>query len=197
MLQYTLIEHVPHLLRWYRTQVTMDWPRMQAFLPTQGQLLDVGCGIGTLDFALGRKRPQLEILGIDISDASITIAQSHHTLPNVRFACQLLEEVTETFDWILFVDVLHHVESATLNTLLATCRPRLKPGGSLLIKDIARTGGQVSYLMDRYISGCREIYMRECDELARHIERHLQIDQAETHFRAPFAHTYIRASCPH
>ncbi|MEO7550412.1 MAG: class I SAM-dependent methyltransferase, partial [Croceibacterium sp.] len=51
------------------------------------QALDVGCGAGELSLALGRGRPYVEVVGVDISQSLIDAARTRGTnLANVSFA---------------------------------------------------------------------------------------------------------------
>ncbi|GAA0276689.1 methyltransferase domain-containing protein [Alteraurantiacibacter aestuarii] len=50
------------------------------------QLLDIGCGAGELSLALGRGRPEVRVLGVDVSPALVTAARSRAVnLANVDF----------------------------------------------------------------------------------------------------------------
>src|SRR5690348_2163701 len=93
MLQYTLIKIAPNALRWYRTQLTLDWRALTSLLPKHGSLLEVGCGIGALSYKLARQRPALQVTGIDINATSIEYAQRYHTLPNVSFGAIDIQDI--------------------------------------------------------------------------------------------------------
>jgi len=193
MIQYALLKRSPWLLRWYRTRITLDWEHLKSCLPTQGKLLDVGCGVGSIDYEIARHHPTLEILGIDIDARSIALAQFYHALPNVEFACLDLQSVQGQFDCILFVDVFHHVPPQEHDALLEACPRLLTNRGYVLIKDIERRGGQISWLMDRYVSRATEVYLHNCDELSGEVSRHLRVIGSEVHFHFPFPHYYIKA----
>lgn len=194
MIQYKLLKFSPKLLRLYRTRLTLDWPTLKSYLPVQGRLLDVGCGVGSLDYEIARARPQLNVLGIDISPENITLAQKHHALPNVDYQFVRLESVQGQFDCILFVDVFHHVPLTEHDALLLECVRLLTPGGYVLIKDIERRRGQVSWFMDRYISGADEVYLQNCDELTNTVSKHLRVISSKVRFKVPFPHYYIKTS---
>jgi len=193
MIQYALLKHSPWLLRWYRTCITLDWDHLKSHLPTQGKLLDVGCGVGSIDYKIAHCHPALEILGIDVDARSIVLAQSYHALSNVEFAHLDLQSVQGQFDCILFVDVFHHVSPQTYDALLEACPRLLTNHGYVLIKDIERRGGQISWLMDRYVSCIKEVYLYNCAELVMEVSRHLRVIHSEIHFRFPFPHYYIKA----
>lgn len=193
MLQYRIIRWSPQFLRWYRTGFLVDLKHIQSYLPGKGRLLDVGCGVGMLDYAFARHNPNLHIHGIDIAPESIALAREFHTLPNVEYACRRLETVEGQFDCVLFVDVFHHVAVGEYASLLEGARQRLAPNGYVLIKDVERQRGQISIWMDRYISGCKELFMHNSDELARIVSDYLKVESTEVKFRFPFPHYYIKA----
>jgi 2-polyprenyl-3-methyl-5-hydroxy-6-metoxy-1,4-benzoquinol methylase len=194
MLQYKLIKKWPKFLRWYRTRVTLDWRCLRSYLPTEGKLLEIGCGIGSLDYELAQTNPELHIYGIDINTESIKMAKAYHNLPNIDYASVELQSVREQFDCILFVDVFHHVSFVCDKDLLEPCARLLKPHGYIFIKDMEREKGQIGWFMDRYISGCRELYFRNCDEMCEIVSQFLNVKESETRYRFPFPHYYIKAS---
>jgi 2-polyprenyl-3-methyl-5-hydroxy-6-metoxy-1,4-benzoquinol methylase len=133
------------------------------------------------------------VCGIDINAESIAMAKAYHSLPNLTYAAVELRAVNGPFDCILFVDVFHHVPLSEVHELLEPCSELLTPNGFVLIKDIERRRGQASWFMDRYVSGCQEIYMRNCDEMGEQVSRILNVKEAEVRFRFPFPNYYIRA----
>ena len=196
MLQYKILKWSPWFLRWYRVRFLVDLEHIRSYLPIEGRILDVGCGVGMLDHAIARANSKLNFLGIDIAPQSIDLANEFHALPNVEYSCQRLETVNGQFDCVLFVDVFHHVSPAEYTSLLESARALLAPGGYVLIKDIERRRGHASIWMDRYVSGCRELYMHNCDELAAYVSRYLTVEEQEVKFRLPFPHYYIKARAP-
>jgi 2-polyprenyl-3-methyl-5-hydroxy-6-metoxy-1,4-benzoquinol methylase len=193
MLQYALLRRSPQLLRWYRTRLLLDWNRLRDYVPVEGKLLDVGCGVGSLDYEIARTYPRLSVHGIDVDQNSIELAEQYHGLQNITFTCQDLQSVEGTYDCIMFVDVFHHVRPSMYPMLIRQCSRLLASNGYLFIKDISRTHGLVSYMLDRYISGCREIYMQEPYCLASVVSCNLYIEDIEEKFRPPFPHYYIKA----
>ena len=111
MLQYYILKTSPSFLRWYRTRLLLDWERLSSFLPAQGKLLDVGCGVGLLEYEIARSKPGLSVLGIDIVPESIELARSYHAQPNIDYACQSLQSV-EGPTLIASCMFIHHVGQA-------------------------------------------------------------------------------------
>jgi len=73
-------------------------------IPSDASLLDVGCGDGRLAAAIAELRSDVEIAGLDVHarpDASIPVASyDGRTIPHAN----------DSFDAVLFADVLHHSE---------------------------------------------------------------------------------------
>jgi len=195
MLQYHLINRFSGLLRWYRTRLLIDMKHLSTYLPVNGRLLDVGCGVGSVDYELGRRHPEVHVLGIDITPSSVEWAKKRHALPNVEYACEPLETIEGSYDCVLFIDVFHHVPPAYRDSLLQAAAKLLTPTGFVLIKDIERRHGWCSYALDRYISRCPadEIFLEDCEDMAALVGKHLKITKSEVRFRAPFPHYYIKA----
>lgn len=78
------------------------------------KVLDIGCGVGTIDFYLSKKGH--EILGIDISKKAIETARENAMLLKVdkrlRFISGnfLATKINETFDAIIILEVLEHID---------------------------------------------------------------------------------------
>lgn len=57
-----------------------------AVAPVQGRAVDVGCGAGATSAALATARPQLSVLGVDLSAALVAVAKAERgPLPNLDF----------------------------------------------------------------------------------------------------------------
>jgi len=195
MLQYTLIKRAGWFLRWYRTFVTLDMGQLHKLLPASGTLLDVGCGVGVVDHALARRNPNLKIHGIDITAECIPLAREFHALPNVNYECRRIEDVEGQYDCLLFIDVFHHVPPVHRDSILQAAARLLKPGGYLLIKDISRRGGWVSFALDHYVSKypANEIFLENLEDMKTLVSRHLKVVHTEKRYRFPFPRYYIKA----
>jgi SAM-dependent methyltransferase len=71
-------------------------------LPESGRILDIGSGDGEMAAELMRQRPGLEIHGID------TLVRPDTVIPTTAFDGLHIDEADASYDWCLFVDVLHH-----------------------------------------------------------------------------------------
>ena len=112
------------------------WSRLLAdpfldFIGTAGdeRILDVGCGTGSLAFALARRSEVKEVRGVDFSPAYIEHAKRNNHDPRIRFevgdACAL-DLGDARFDRVLSLLMLHFVPSADL--AIADMRRVSRPG---------------------------------------------------------------------
>ena len=193
MIQDSIIRWSPKVLRFYRTRLNLDFPRLMRYLPGRGRLLDVGCGVGSVDVAIATQRPELSVVGIDLNEKGIELANQYNSLPNVTYRAERLEDVEGEFDVVLLLDVLHHVDPTEHADMFSAAAARLTPSGYVLIKDIERDRGQVSLWMDRYVSRCSDVYLQNLDEMEVAVEKQLSIETSEVKFRFPFPHYYIKA----
>ncbi len=84
-------------------------------LPATGSVLDVGCGDGLLAAQIQQSRPGLQLTGIDV----LVRPETH--VPVTSFDGQLMPHDDDSFDVVMFVDVLHHTENPA-QLLAEACR---------------------------------------------------------------------------
>lgn len=94
-----------------------------------GRLLEVGCGAGEVAAELGRRG--WDVLALDTSAEAVAEARSRGV--DAHLATFPDFDSAEAFDAVLFVRVLHHVES--LDATLERVRALLRPGGRLAVDD--------------------------------------------------------------
>lgn len=108
-----------------------------------GVALDVGTGPGQIPIKLALKLPQLEIVGIDLSEAMLAKARNGAAAAGVesqvRFEtgdARRLPFSEHHFDLVICNSLLHHAADplATLNELARVTRPQ----GALLLRDLRR-----------------------------------------------------------
>lgn len=58
------------------------------------RVLDLACGTGIVTFALARRFPQAEVVGLDASPEMLSVARERNTDANVRFVERPAEEMT-------------------------------------------------------------------------------------------------------
>jgi len=103
---------------------------LDALGDTGGRLLLLGAGAGRYARALANARPDLDVYAGDLSRRAIREARSYGGTPiYVVMDAQVLPFADETFDAVVFFDLIEHVPSPA--TLLAECRRVLRPGAVL------------------------------------------------------------------
>jgi len=99
-------------------------------VPKGASVLDVGCGDGLISAVLQAKRPDLILRGIDV------LPRSYTHIPVEMFDGSLIPSDDQSFDVVLFSDVLHHTPDPAV--LLREARRVARH--SVLIKDHNRNG---------------------------------------------------------
>jgi|SRR3989344_527441 len=111
------------------------WPLRQidALLPRQGLILDLGCGDGTVATYLAKRSPRRQIIGLDIHPPRSP------GLPNLVFKTQnILQADFRPAAGCVLSDCLHHLSPPQQQLLLERLSRRLKAGSVLVIKEIDR-----------------------------------------------------------
>jgi SAM-dependent methyltransferase len=111
-----------------RVKVLASWFAQLA--PKNARILDVGCGDGLVSAALGSRRPDLTLRGIDV------LPREHTHIPVEMFDGVRIPFEDDSVDVVLFSDVLHHTDDLTV--LLREARRVARR--CVLIKDHFREG---------------------------------------------------------
>lgn len=137
-----LYQGFPRAVRLHTRIRSWTWPmgRVLERVPARGRLLEVGCGHGLFANAAALAHPELQVLGVDPDPRKIRWAEATvDARPNVRFRAEELAAVAERgFDCVAVLDVLYLVPRSGWPSFLDGLRERLRPGGRLLLKEVAR-----------------------------------------------------------
>ena len=118
----------------------LDW--IDGIAPLKGQrVLDVGCGGGILADAMARKGA--EVLGIDLAEKSLKVAQLHaleagtsQITYRLVAAEALAAEMPDHFDVVTCMEMLEHVPDPA--SVVQACARLAKPGGWVFFSPINR-----------------------------------------------------------
>jgi SAM-dependent methyltransferase len=101
---------------------------IDAMLPQDTTVLDIGCGNGQIGAALARDRQR--VVGVE------THRRSSCAIPLAVYDGTALPFAADTFDWTVIVDVLHHAPNPTAVIAEAL---RVSTGGVIIKDHYART----------------------------------------------------------
>ena len=123
--------------------VLVPFQRVIEHLPEGGTLLDLGCGNG-LFLALAKKaKPNLELIGLDLSREKIAAAQKAFEVSSNRVPQLAVMDIADfpeqSVDVITIIDVLYLVPLERWQGILEKCFRCLKPGGKVLLKEMDRS----------------------------------------------------------
>lgn len=111
------------------------------------QVLDVGCGGGILSESMAQRGAQ--VLGIDLAEKSLQVAQLHALEANVQvdYRCvaveALAQEKPQAFDVVTCMEMLEHVPDPA--SVVRACAALVKPGGHVFFSTLNRNAK--AYLM--------------------------------------------------
>ena len=107
------------------------------------RVLDAGCGMGRLTWALDRA--DRDVVGVDLSPVMIERARGAGRSPRVSFLqgdC-LSMDLGDGFDCVVSAAALHHLDQ---DAAVARLAGLVRPGGRLIIQDLRRDAGMFDLL---------------------------------------------------
>jgi len=164
--------------------------------PTPGcSVLDVGCGPATiLDFL-----KHVKYIGLDHNPNYIATATKKYGSKGT-FICagvdQLPDYGLKTFDRIIILGVMHHLDDAQLSQLMISLKDRLNHGGMLITFDGAYEDRQ-NFVAKLLAKNDRGKFVRTKEQYLKFIEMSFKVQQADLRhdlLRVPYTHLLTRST---
>lgn len=159
-------------------------------------LLDIGCGPGSL---LAYLPETVAYTGYDANPRYIAYAQQRYAQRGAFYCAAVGDErqAAASFDFVVALGVLHHLDDATAQDLIAEAWRLLRPGAVLVSLDPVLTPSQ-SWAARRVVSADRGAYVRDTEAYLALCEQHFPTpDYTLTNLlRIPSTQLIMRARKP-
>lgn len=114
----------------YFARYKVDLVRSMVTGPVR-RVLEYGCGIGRNIPYLQQAFPGAEVVGTDISEASLSIAATEN--PKARFEVERADMDIGKFDLVFVAGVFHHIPPAERLGATRELARRIEPGGQICV----------------------------------------------------------------
>ncbi|APW59962.1 class I SAM-dependent methyltransferase [Paludisphaera borealis] len=127
-----------------------------------GEILDVGTGTALIPITLARADSYARVVGFDLAPAMIERAEQNVANAGLADRIRCIQADAKSvgaaldgipFEAIVSNSIIHHI--ADPRPVLASMVDRISPGGTLMVRDLARpdTEAEVDALVERYAAG--------------------------------------------
>jgi demethylmenaquinone methyltransferase/2-methoxy-6-polyprenyl-1,4-benzoquinol methylase len=128
---------------------------LEALRDTQPRILDVCVGTATSSLRVATYYKQSQILGIDISDAMLSVARRKVTqkklsnLELINMSADAMQFLDNSFDAIMVSFALHEFDDSLREKIFKEISRVLKPGGKFCVIDFARQNNRSNQIFVR------------------------------------------------
>ncbi len=134
----TVVKNKLHNYLYGNPRVDAAWQTIVKYQPQAGkmlEILEVGCGVGTICHRMAQKWPQASISGLDISPRSIEVAHKLFGSEQVQFTAGVLtaDQFNRQFDLIIFMDVYEHIAVDDRPTVHHAIKKLLRNRGRVIL----------------------------------------------------------------
>jgi 1-acyl-sn-glycerol-3-phosphate acyltransferase len=128
------------VLEWYmriKTRLENNYELFDGLAPRQGNILDIGCGYGFMDYMLHFVSPARVITGIDYDEEKIETANHCYLrTDSIQFrAADAMEFQFQNYDAIILADMLHYLQPEQQKALIEKCFRHTTDSGIIIIRD--------------------------------------------------------------
>lgn len=117
-------------------------------LTGEEQVLDYGCGTGSLLLQMADKFPNIELTGVDIDPEILKLAQKKDSLKKAKWILSSdFSSQNLSYDVVFASWVFHHFNNEEKLFHLKTCHDLLRKGGKLIIVDWGKPANLVMHFL--------------------------------------------------
>ena len=164
--KYTFFKYYPGLITKlfiFLRSIILLIEEVEKYIPEEGLIYDIGCGYGLTSLYIALKAKKRKILGIDIDEKKVNVANNNISRYSLSFAIKDLrkDKDIEPCNCVLMHDSLHHLPYNTQYELLLVCKGKLKKNGILLIKEIDNAYKVklfITYVLDKIVTKNAKLY---------------------------------------
>ena len=148
------------VIRWGMRELAIKHALIeQASIKPGQQILDLGCGTGTMTLLLRNAAPNLQIAGLDADAKMLAVARQKGLESNIDFRQGSADELPfedGSFDRVVSSLMIHHLTTETKRAAFAEVFRVLRPGGEFHAADWGPRGsrlGRAAFLIVRLLDG--------------------------------------------
>jgi len=128
------------VLEWYmriKTKLEKNYEVFDQLVPSQGRILDIGCGYGFMSYMLQFLSKDRVITGVDHDEEKIATANHCYLkTDNLNFVyADITNYSFDQHDAFIISDVLHYLQPEEQEELLRKCILNLSENGVLIVRD--------------------------------------------------------------